>query len=1120
MSSSHKTSDHLYLEKLEFNPELRKSWLNFFIVNFRVVILLIILITMWGVYSFMSLPRESNPEVKIPMAFVVATYPGASPTDIEELITKKLETGIAGVKDVDSITSNSFNSVSQIIVEFDAKADLQDSLRSLRDEMNDIALELPEDANEPVVSEISLDDTPIFTVAITSPYDSRYNREVADDIKDELEKLSGVREVDVSGGDEMEFEVAYDPQKLSLYNISAAQANQKIAGANLILPAGNFEGDSYSYPVKADGRFFDVKALANIPISHTAEGAVIVLKDIADVSETAIEKTTYSRISSVGGTPQDAVSIQIIKKTGGNIIETVEAAKQIIQQSLPSGFTYDIVVDYAEEIDTSFAQLEHDFILTLIMVFGLLFLIVGFKEALVAGLAIPLVFFVSFGVMSLTGITLNFLSLFSLILALGLLVDDAIVVVSATKQYLNTGKFTPEEAVLLVLNDFKIVLTTTTLTTVWAFLPLLMASGIMGQFLKSIPITVSVTLISSLVIALVINHPLAAILERIRFTRKVFSFYIFALAVGILLLFSASSLVPFLFGILLLIVLFLSLMWYRRGGKQSLIRNTELTKLEWQDDEMIKKRLRDQANHEDASFGQRLMHGIIHFNAVLPYYERILRRILLTRGSRLRALLFVGLIFIIAVAMPLTGIVKSEFFPNADYEFVNMNIEAPAGLNLDETDKIARQVEEKLLAYPEIENFSTIVGSGSSNKASIALKLKKEEDRDIKSYHLADKIRADMASIKEASVTIESTTGGPPSGSAFEAQIKGDDLQELDRVANELKSTLETIPGVVAAETSLKDSPADYTFTLDHSRLELYNLNAAYVGSVLRMAISGTEVTTVVQDGDEIKVMARFAKDRIPTLEAVQNIQILNLANQPVFLKDVARIELQPSVESIERIDQKRAVILSSSVSADANAQLVLAEFQEKIKDYDLPDGYEIHYGGENEQNEESVQSIINAMAVSGLLIISTLIIQFNSFKKAGIVLVTIPLALIGVFFGLAATGITLSFPGLIGILALFGIVVKNAIILVDKINLNIRSGIDFKESIIDAGKSRLEAIFITSICTIIGIIPITLSDETWMGLGGSIIFGLMLSSFLTLFVVPTLFASIIKDDPWHRKKV
>ena len=369
-----------------------------------------------------------------------------------------------------------------------------------------------------------------------------------------------------------------------------------------------------------------------------------------------------------------------------------------------------------------------------------------------------------------------------------------------------------------------------------------------------------------------------------------------------------------------------------------------------------------------------------------------------------------------------------------------------------------------------------------------------------------------MSDIKSAKITVESPAGGPPSGAAFEAQIKGDDLQVLDRIANDLEIKLREVPEVVSTDISLKESPADYTFTLDPARLELYSLNAAYVGSTLRMAISGTEVTTVLRDGKEIKVMARFDKEKMPTLEAVQNLQIINLKKQPVFLKDVAKIELKPSVETITRIDQKRTVLLTAGIKGGANAALVLKDFQDKIKDYQFPDAYEITYGGENEQNQESVLSIIRAMAVAFILIISTLVIQFNSFKKAAIVLATIPLALIGVFFGLALAGINLSFPGLIGILALFGIVVKNAIILVDKINLNLKSGIPFKDAIVDAGKSRLEAIFITSICTIFGILPITLSNEMWRALGGSVICGLMLSSFLTLFIVPTLFMTLIKD--------
>jgi multidrug efflux pump subunit AcrB len=784
---------------------------------------------------------------------------------------------------------------------------------------------------------------------------------------------------------------------------------------------------------------------------------------------------------------------------------------------LPSGTSYHVIYSAADDIKDQFDQLTHDFLLTIVLVFTILFLIVGLKEALVAGLAMPLVFFATFTVMLVTGTSLNFLSLFSLILSLGLLVDDAIVVVSATKQYLNTGKFTPEEAVLLVLNDFKIVLLTTTLTTVWAFLPLLSASGIIGEYIKSIPITVSVTLIASLLIALFINHPLAAVLERIRFTKPMFySALAVILAVGIAFLMQ-GRLVPLILGIVSFIAIVWMIVWYRRGGKQRLIASAELSEREWADDELIKKKLRDQANHEDTNFGSRLMHGIVKFNVILPYYEKVLRWCLSTKKKRWLTIGTVTALLIAAIALPISGIVKTEFFPVSDFQLIYVDVEGPTGMALNETDTIVRSVEERILNKPYVMSYSTIVGSAAStgmgggssasHLASITIKIVPEKERKQKSYEIAADLRSEFANIATAKVTVTTPSGGPPSGSDFDAQISGDDLQTLDRVAHQLKPKLEAIPGVFNADVSLKSAPASYTFMLDPKRLELYQLNAAAVGSVLRTAISGSEVTTIIEDGKEIKVQARFEKERIPTLDAIQNLQVLNNARQPVFIKDVAKVTLEPGVETITRIDRKRVVELTANVDAQHRPADVVTAFQEEMKkETILPAGYNITYGGQNEQNNESVLSILRAMLIAGMLIVSTMIIQFNSFRQSLLVLVTIPLALIGVFFGLAATGIRLSFPGLIGIVALFGIVVKNAIILVDKMNLNIRFGIPFTEAIVDAGKSRLEAIFITSICTILGILPITLSNDMWRALGGAVIAGLLLSSFFTLFIVPTLY--------------
>ncbi|MCW1891694.1 MAG: efflux RND transporter permease subunit [Candidatus Uhrbacteria bacterium] len=1128
--AGHSTSDQQYLARLTFNPKLRKSFLNIFVTKPRIVLLLIVSLTIAGVYAFTQLPRESNPEVKIAMASILTTYPGASPADIEELVTKKIENGISNVKNVKTIESSSANSVSMIVVEFEAKADLEESIRSLRDAVSGLKGKLPDDANDPSVREISLDDTPIWTAAMTSPVDGKTLRDMGEELQDELEKIPGVREVSISGGDETRFEVAYDPLKLTQFGISADQANQAIAMTNVAVPSGSFDGREFRYPVRSDGRIWTAEDIGNIPVTHAENGGVIAVKDLARVQETVIKKTVLSRFGTPGDQPsRDTVTIQIIKKTGGSIIKTIDEAQRRIDafvKTQPQGTVVHVVSDQSELIKTDFSHLTRDFLLTVILVFGILFLVVGLKEAFVAGLAVPLVFFATFVIMLISGISLNFLSMFSLILSLGLLVDDAIVVVSATKQYLNTGKFTPEEAVLLVLNDFKVVLTTTTLTTVWAFLPLLMSTGIMGEFIKSIPITASTTLLASLFIALLVNHPLAAVLERIRFTAGFFWTTIIALlAIGLASGVTGTMIGFIVAGICAAGVLMLGL-WFAKRGRAVLAQNGALVEREWNDDELIKAKLRAQGAKEHGSFASKLMHGIVNFHAILPWYERVLRSILKTGKRRMTTLAVIGALFVSAIALPVFGIVKMEFFPNSDFEQLSVFVEAPPGTKLDVTNAIVERVEARLRIRPEIESYSTLVGvrssqgvisvSGStpSHTATITLKLKPEEERTQPSYELAATLRQELSDIKDAKVTVESPESGPPAGSDIEMQLSGDDLAELEATAHALRPLLAGISGVVSTDISLKQAPADYTFRLDPSRMEFYGVNAAMVGGSLRTAISGTEVTTILEDGKEKSVVATFMPDRIPTLEDVQNLQILNTKRQPIFLKDVATVELQPGVESISRIDKKRTVVLSGSVDANTRPAEALTAFQSKLaSDGHIPDDVSIKYGGQNEQNTESVTSIIRAMAVAAMLIIITLIVQFNSLRQSFIVLVTIPLALIGVMFGLAITGIRLSFPGLIGIVALFGIVVKNAIILVDKMNLNRRSGIPFIESVVDACTSRLEAIFITSICTIVGILPITFSDATWRALGSAVIAGLMLSSFFTLFVVPTLYISMYRKQ-------
>ncbi len=1127
------SSDGQYLERLTFNPELRKTWLNFFVTNFRVVILIILLITAWGMYSFFNLPRESNPEIKIPIAIVTAAYPGASPADVEQFVTKPIETELSGLKGLDKLTSNSYNSLSAITVQFDASADIDSSIQLLRNAVSTAKPHISTNAKDPIVTEVSLDDMPVWSISLTGPYDAFTLRKYAEDIQTELEKLSGVRSIDISGGDEQEFEVAYKPDRLLFYGIDITTANNALLAANSAIPAGNFEAGTFVVPIKSDQSLVSVGDISSVPVSHTAGGSAVLIKDIASVSEKAVKKTAYSRLSIAGSEPKNAVTLDLVKRQGASVLNTVDAAKATVDKmvsALPPGITYSIVgQDLAKVVRHDFTQLSDDFLLTVLLVFLVLFLIVGLKEAFVAGLAIPLVFFVTFGSLLMLGISLNFLSLFSLILALGLLVDDAIVVVSATKQYLSTGKFTPEEAVLLVLNDFKWVLTTTTLATVWAFLPLLFATGIIGQYLKSIPVTVSITLIASLLIALMINHPLAAVLERIRLTRRFF-FTIEFLLIGIsAILFYTGGLFAYIAGGVLILIEAWLIWWYEKGGKQELAKNKELSEREWESEDLIKEKLRTQGNQGHESFRLRLIHGIINFHRFLPLYERSVRHYILDKKRRRFILISVVVLFVASVALIPLGFVKSVFFPIQDSDYVYIDIRTPVGTNLTETSARVESIEQRLLSYKDIANFSTVIGhaspnSGSfgggagtgSNLASVSIILKDAGVRSMKSYAFADKLRADLISVTGMEANISTLAGGPPAGAAFEAHIAGDDLDALSKIVSDLKPVLSSIPGVINVSASQKESVPEYTFELDPAAMEQNSLNAAVVGSVLRTAVSGIELTKIIQGDKEIQLVATFDQDAIPNLSSIQNLQILNMHGQPVFLKDVSTIKLKPAVDVITRIDQKRTIILSAGTDSSTNGQAVLAAFEKKFAEYTMPAGYSITYGGENEQNAESVTSVLRAMIIALILIVATLIIQFNSFRKALIVLVPIPLALIGVFIGMALFDVPLSFPGLIGILALFGIVVKNAIILVDKINLNIKSGIKFEDAIVDAGRSRLEAIFITSICTIIGILPVTLSNELWRSLGGAVIFGLTLSSFLTLYIVPAFFLLLVKDKKQH----
>jgi multidrug efflux pump subunit AcrB len=1145
-------SDSLYLSQLEYRPSDGKTWLNFFIKNFRVTILIVLGILLWGGISFYFMPLESMPEVKIPYGIVTVTLPGASPEDVEELVVKKVEAKVAGISGIKQISSSAVNSFATVSVEFRAEEDLKDAIRRLREAVANVKSELPAEASEPNVMEVSYDNTPVWTLVVTGPYDNFTLRTYADMVKDEIEKLPGTNEVTVNGGDVYEIRIVFDPNKLQQYGLSADMVNSVIKASNFSLPLGKMDVSNFEYSIKTESKFENAKDLRNLPISGQ-NGQMIRLSDVAEVVEMAEERNIYDTFSIKGDKPQNAVTLNVMKKTGSSIVDLVDSGKKKVAEmqgtSLPSDIKVETTLDMSTTIREDFNQLWHDGILTIILVTIILFLFVGLKEAFVAGLAVPLVFASTFGLMLIFGITLNFLSLFSLILSLGLLVDDAIVVVQATKQYLKSGKFTPEEAVLLVFRDFKILLTTTTLTTIWAFLPLLLATGIIGQFIRSIPITMSLTLGASFFIAIIINHPMAIILERFRITRAVFIpiIVITGVAAVAMLAMTGSGQVNLPVGsigtAIFAVAFFALIFYYRTILRKKLIENEDLMLQESADPKKIKEKIYHHylaEDHEKTAWN-KLVGGIIKLDKILPIYERALNAVLSSLKKSLIFLLVVGVLFAGAVYLPASGILKSEFMSPTDVTYLYINIEGPPGLITAKTSEAAAQVEKILLGEKSIESFEEVIGTagvntgggmmtssanGESNRGQFAINFYSIDERPAsgpgnrveKSYEIAKRLRQETASITAAKVTVVEVSDGPPSGNDFEARILGDDLKVLESEANKYKDILSQIPGVVNEKTSVSLSPGEFTIHLDPAQMQSHGLTAAQVASTLRMAISGSEITKVMRGGTELSVIAKFDENKISSMDQLKALILVNPRGQIFQLSDIGQISINSSLTSISHIDQKRVVLLSASVEKPHLPADVLAEFQEKIKDKPLPSGYEIVFGGMSETNSESIISILRAMIAAVILIIATLVIQFNSFRKSVLVLATIPLALTGVFYGLTLVGFTLSFPSLIGVCALFGIVVKNAVILVDKINLNLRVGIPYRDAILDAAKSRLEAIFLTSICTVIGMIPLVFANESWAGLGLSLIFGLSTSTFLTLFVIPILYNLLMKKS--HAKQV
>ncbi|MBI5123310.1 efflux RND transporter permease subunit [Candidatus Roizmanbacteria bacterium] len=1111
-----------YLKNLKFDPQLKQGFFAKYLQNTRLAFLVVLLVFLIGIFSFSSLPRVLNPQIKIPIVIVSTVLPGASPKDVESLVTIPVEDSVSSLAKVKTVTSTSQDSVSVVTLEFESGVDPDKAKSDVKSAVDSVTT-LPKDAKTSNVQKLDFENTPVWTFSLSSKGDYLSLVRFGKILRDALKELPTVDRVETSGLNDEEIQVLINPAKLATYGISPVTLSQSIQAATGSFPAGAINTDRSSFVLSIDPTVTTVENLRKIRIS--ANGTTFLLSDVADVQRRPLPNGASSYIASNSQQPVKTIRFDVFKASSANITQAINDAKKLSDKTIApykEEFTISTVLNSGEKVDKQFFDLVRDLLVTVALVFITLFLFLGLRQAVVASFAIPLTFLITFIVMNVTGMSLSFIAFFSLLLSLGLLVDDTIVVISALTAYHRTKRFTPLETGLLVWRDFKTAITTTTLTTVWAFVPLLLSTGIIGEFIKAIPIVVSSTLLGSFVVAIFITFPFLIFLLGSKIPRRVvlllrilgvIAVFWFFMAIAPKGIFFLPALILFVLTIFVYFQVRYLLFKKPVGAIKNKISKKSVSKLE----NFIK------VLHKLLPSGDVLQryvdHGVINFEKISKKYRAILTTILSKAVNRKKTVLVVAIFSIFSYLLLPLGFVKNEFFPKSDQEFLYVSLEYPAGTNLSQTNQEMLNILQEVHKMPDVSfaiansRLSVDPGRGyagsGDNTALITLVLPPLEKRHLTSMDIAEKLREIYKNYSKGTLSVVEVSGGPPAGADLQIKLSGNDLAVLDKYANKLQDYLKAQSTTTNVSKSIKSGTSKIVFVPDYQKMLDADITEPQIGLWLRTYASGftLEENAKLQQGtnESQDIVLRTAVTP-ETVSALNTISIPVKNGPPVLLSSLGHFELRNNPTVITREKGKRTISVTAGVKKGVSSTEESKKLEKFADSMNLPEGYSWSTGGANEENQNSVKAIMAAMLLSFLLIVITMVLQFNSFRKAFIVMLVIPLSISGVFIIFSLTQTPLSFPALIGVLALFGIVVKNAILIVDKINQNIKQKMDFKEAIVDASESRLEPITLTTFATIIGLIPITLSDPLWQGLGGAIIAGLFFSGSMMLFFIPVVY--------------
>lgn len=1101
----------------EFKPS---SWA---IDNKTAIYVFTFILVLLGYSSYQNLPKENFPEVIIPKIFVQTIYPGTSSENMENLVTKQLEKQLKSTSGLKKITSKSYQDVSVITAEFNTNVDIKDAKQRVKDAVDKARQDLPSDLpKEPNVMDINLADLPIMYVNISGDYDLKKLKQYADVLKDRIEALTEISGVDIVGALDPEVQINADLNKMAATQISFRDIESAVGYENLTISGGTVKMDGVRRTLNVKKEFKSAEEIANLVVK-TPTGASVYLKDIAEVKDAFKEQESYARLYG-----KNVITLNVKKRSGENLIEASDKINALIvdlkQSSLPKSLNVTTTGDQSDQTRVTLHDLINTIIIGFILVTLILMFFMGVTNALFVAMSVPLSMFVAFLAMPALGgffgfsFTMNMIVLFSFLLGLGIVVDDAIVVIENTHRIFNNGKVPIVKAAKMAAGEVFMPVLSGTLTTLAPFVPLLFWPGVIGKFMFFLPVTLIITLLASLVVAYIINPVFAvdfmqvhdANEEKPSFTPKVKkTLYVFA---GLALI---SYFISFGFGnfMVFLAGLYLLNHFYLNQAVQKFQQQT------W------------------------------------PKFQLRYVRLLKWALEKPKTILW-GTVGLFVFSFILLGIVppKVVFFPTSDPNFIYVYVNMPIGTDQAYTNEVVKEVENRVTKV--VGRTNPIVSSIISNvtvgvtdpqdqdqgnypnrgKVTVAFVEFGKRNGESTSLYLS-KLREAVKGIPSAEITLAQEQNGPPTAKPISIELTGDNLDALVSGSERLKKYLDAkqIPGIEELKSDFQNNKPEIIFDIDRERANREGISSGQIGMDLRTAIYGKEVSKFRDLNEDYPINLRAQESQRNNLEALRNMKVtyrdmgMGGMIRQVPVSAFAGVEYVNTYGGIKRKQQKRIIILSSNVLGGYNPNEVVAAIQEEVDQFPKLDAVSVKMAGEQEEQMETAAFLGNALLISLGLILIILVTQFNSVSKPIIILSEILFSIIGVILGITIFRMDMSIVmSGIGIVALAGIVVRNGILLVEFTDLLIAQGMPVKEAVIEAARTRMTPVLLTATATMLGLVPLAVGlnidfaelfssfnphiffggDNVafWGPLSWTMIFGLSFATFLTLVLVPCMY--------------